>query len=256
MKPVTIVSLTVRGRALGRRLTRLLPDAEHLHRPPQFGPTVQARFRSGRRLLLICASGIAVRTLAPVLVDKREDPAVLVLDESGQFVVPLISGHEGGANAWGREIAEFLGATCVVTGVRAYTTPVLVAGMGCIRGCSLSTLETLLGEALRSGDHPLERLSALASIDLKHDEPGLLALASTLGVPCAFYSAADLAEYDDRLSVRSEAVFRETGCYGVAEAAALAHVESLTDGPADLLVPKRKTATATVALALGYREEP
>jgi cobalt-precorrin 5A hydrolase len=237
------------------RLSRLFPDAEHLHRPPQFGSTVQARFQSGRRLLLICASGIAVRTLAPVLTNKRQEPAVLVLDEAGQFVIPLISGHEGGANAWGQEVADLLEASCVVTGVRSYTTPVVVAGLGCVRGCCKSTLGTLLEEALQCKTLRVEQLSAIASIDLKHNEPGLLALASALGVPCAFYSVTELVRYDDRLSVRSQAVYRETGCYGVAEAAALAHVERLTDGPAELLLPKRKTAEATVALALGYCDQ-
>lgn len=252
---MTVVSLTDRGRELARRLLTQCPGGEHLHRPARFGTTVQSRFRSGQRLILICAVGIAVRTLAPVLKDKHRDPAVLVLDEAGRFVVPLLSGHEGGANAWGQELAERLDATCVVTGVRAYTAPVLVAGLGCVRGCAQVTLGALLDEALRSAARSETPLSAIASIDLKRNEPGLLDLGAARGIPCAFYSAAELLRYDDRLSARSEVVYRETGCYGVAEAAALAHAERLANGPAELLLPKRKTAGATVALALAYREE-
>ena len=136
--------------------------------------------------------------------------------------------------------------------MHTYTTPLLVAGLGCVRGCSQKSLEALLTRTMRHAGRPKAKLAALASIDIKHNEPGLLALARALGVPCAFYSAAELLRYDKRLSTRSEAVYRETGCYGVAEAAALAHVERLTAESARLLVPKRKTPEATVALAMGY----
>ncbi|MCU0808701.1 MAG: cobalamin biosynthesis protein, partial [Candidatus Contendobacter sp.] len=70
----------------------------------------------------------------------------------------------------------------------------------------------------------------------------------------AFYPAAVLRDYGDRLSRKSEIVFRETGCYGVAEAAALAHAERLVhhDYRAELLIPKQKNADATLAVARIY----
>ncbi|HRD48533.1 MAG: cobalamin biosynthesis protein [Candidatus Competibacter sp.] len=254
MPPITIVSLTDPGQALAERLREFLSDAEHLHRPQPFQDVVRERFLAGRRLILLGAVGIVVRTLAPVLRDKYQDPAVLVLDEHGRFVVPLLSGHEGGANEWARQVSEFLGAQAVITGAQRYTQPLLVAGLGCNRGCPLEPLLALIDQTLTR--HGLQRneLRALASIELKQDEPGLHQLAATLQVPIHFYSAAALNEYGDRLSRKSEIVFRETGCYGVAEAAALAHAERLIHHQyrAELIIPKQKNADATLAVARAY----
>ena len=61
------------------------------------------------------ACGIVVRTVAGLLRNKREDPAVVVLDEAGRFAVSLLSGHLGGANDLAREIAALLGAQPVIT---------------------------------------------------------------------------------------------------------------------------------------------
>lgn len=254
MRPVTLISLTDPGRALAERLLALMPDSEHLHRPQPFQDMVQERFLAGHRLVLLCAVGIAVRTLGPVLRDKYRDPAVLVLDEHGRFVVPILSGHEGGANEWARQVAEFLGAQAVITGAQRYTQPLLVAGVGCNRGCPLGPLLALLDQTLAS--HGLRRgdLRALASIELKQDEPGMRELAVELGLPIVFYPAAVLNEYSDRLSRKSEIVFRETGCHGVAEAAALAHAERLVshDFRAELIIAKQKNADATLAVARIY----
>lgn len=252
--PFTIISLTDPGQMLAKRLLELMPNAEHLHRPQPFQEVVRERFQKGNRLILLCAVGIVVRTLAQVLRDKYHDPAVLVLDEHGRFVVPILSGHEGGANEWARQIAEFLGAQAVITGAQRYTQPMLVAGLGCNRGCPLEPLLALLDQTLT--DHGLRRsdLSALASIELKRDETGLHELAAELSLPIAFYSAMVLNDYSDRLSRKSEIVFRETGCYGVAEAAALAHAERLIshDFQAELIIPKQKNADATLAVARIY----
>lgn len=253
MQPVTVVSLTEPGRALARRLLPLLSAAEHLHCPQPFQDSVRECFLAGQRLILICATGIAMRTLAPVLRDKYRDPAVLVMDEHGRFVVPLLSGHEGGANDWARQLSEQLGAQCVITGAQRYTHPLLVAGIGCARDCPLPPLLELLEKTLASHGLASGDLAALASIDLKQDEAGLLALAGRLELPITFYPAAVLRDYGERLSRKSEIVLRETGCYGVAEAAALAHAERLITGQkAELIISKHKNALATVAVARTY----
>ncbi len=251
MRPPLIVSLTEPGRALAGRLCAAL-GGRHLHRPQPFGPTVQQAFGAGEPLVLIVAAGIAVRTLAPVLSGKHSDPPVLVLDEMGRFVIPLLSGHEGGANDWAQRVAAELSAQCVITSARQYCDPVLVAGMGCERGCPAPVLERLLEETLAAHGLSPSSLAALASIELKHDEAGLIALAAQHGLPFVCYPAPTLAQYHDRLHTPSPVVFAETGCYGVAEGAALAHAEALTGAAAELIVPKHKNAQATVAIARAY----
>lgn len=61
------------------------------------------------------ATGIVVRTLAPLLKDKRSDPAVVVCDEQGEYAVSLLSGHLGGGNVLARQVAAILGGQAVIT---------------------------------------------------------------------------------------------------------------------------------------------
>ncbi|MCO1603027.1 cobalt-precorrin 5A hydrolase [Desulfosporosinus nitroreducens] len=66
-------------------------------------------------LIFVMASGIVVRQIALLIEGKDRDPAVLVLDEEGKFVIPLLSGHLGGANALAHQISEQIGAVPVIT---------------------------------------------------------------------------------------------------------------------------------------------
>lgn len=69
----------------------------------------------GDALVYVGATGIAVRALASYFVRKDQDPAVLVLDEGANYVIPLLSGHIGGGNALASQLAEGLGALAVIT---------------------------------------------------------------------------------------------------------------------------------------------
>ncbi|KRP71587.1 MULTISPECIES: cobalamin biosynthesis protein [Pseudomonas] len=125
----------------------------------------------------------------------------------------------------------------------------LVVGLGCQRGCDVHTLLALLDSALVEAGIGRQCLTALASIDRKQDEPGLLALAQVLNVPLLCFDATQLAAYEERLSHKSSVAFAHTGCYGIAESAALALTEQLANAPARLLITRRKVAHATLALA-------
>jgi cobalt-precorrin 5A hydrolase len=214
---------------------------------------VHTLFSHGQRLIFICSTGIVLRTLAPVLADKLTDPAVLVLDEHGQFVIPLLSGHEGGANDWARQVAESIEAQLVITSAQTYLKPKYIAGMGCERHCPQSVLRQLLEETLQRANLTTTDLSAITSIDVKQDEVGLIELASELNLPFRTYSAKTLRTVEDCLTQKSDIVFREVGCYGVAEAAALVDANTInTESKAELLIPKHKNRQATCAVARIY----
>jgi cobalt-precorrin 5A hydrolase / precorrin-3B C17-methyltransferase len=118
-------------------------------------------------------------------------------------------------------------------------------GVGCERGCPAGEIVDLARSALKEAGLAAAAVAAVVSIELKLAEPGIHALAESLGVPARFFSAARLLAETEGLSERSTATFRATGCWGVAEGAALAAA-----GPGGVLVvPKRKSRRATCAVA-------
>jgi cobalt-precorrin 5A hydrolase len=125
----------------------------------------------------------------------------------------------------------------------------LVVGLGCRRGCSASLLRELIDRSLQAHGVAIDEITALASIDQKSAEPGLLALAAQLDLPLVYFSAAELAEVEALLSHRSAVTFAHTGCQGVAESAALVLAQRMAGRPAKLLIRRQKRQQATFALA-------
>lgn len=125
----------------------------------------------------------------------------------------------------------------------------LVAGFGCRQGCPQAQLSALLHQGLqRLGAQP-QQVQGLATFERRMYEPGLLALAQALGLPLVGYGATALAPFEAQLSHHSTLSWRHTGCYGVAESAALAHCRELQGGEPWLVVTRLHNAHATLALA-------
>lgn len=95
----------------------------------------------------------------------------------------------------------------------------IALGLGCDRNTPATTIARCIAEALAACDATLEDVWAVASIDLKADEPGLLEVVAGHGWPCLFYTAAELAAVD--VPNPSETVRKYTGTPSVSEAAAL-----------------------------------
>lgn len=101
-----------------------------------FKKTIESMFNSYEGIIFVMAAGIVVRSIAPHIRDKQSDPAVVVVDEMGQFSISLLSGHIGGANSLALRVGEVLNATPVITtatdinGVTAFDE--LAARNGCI----------------------------------------------------------------------------------------------------------------------------
>ena len=95
--------------------TKRLADEVGLDSFDDLGVWTGERFADSDALVFIGATGIAVRAIAPHVRDKFSDPAVVSVDEAGQFAVPMLSGHVGGANDLAREVAAAIGACAVVS---------------------------------------------------------------------------------------------------------------------------------------------
>ncbi len=137
---IGILAFTDRGIELGRRVGGFLEkagwDVGFYNKEQETGREYTARhFQEYDGLLFIGAAGICVRMIAPHVRSKDRDPAVIVMDELGQYVIPILSGHIGGANRLAEVIASFTGAVPVITTAtdinHRFAADVWAVGCGC-----------------------------------------------------------------------------------------------------------------------------
>jgi len=128
IEKIAVWTVTAQGLALARRIqqrwtvevftSRRLADESTTRDVSPFERLADALAEQFNRFtghIFIMATGIVVRCIAPLLRNKTIDPAVAVMDDRGQFVVSLVSGHLGGANRLTRQVAELLEATAVIS---------------------------------------------------------------------------------------------------------------------------------------------
>lgn len=118
MKRGVILAFSRRGMETAGRIARALEgeyETECLRPEGNLRPLVEARFSVSDALIFVGSCGIAVRAIAPFLKGKTRDPAVIVSDETGKWVISLLSGHIGGANALALRLARAIGAQPVIT---------------------------------------------------------------------------------------------------------------------------------------------
>ncbi len=112
-----IISLTAKGGALAEKISSKVGGQTFAKGKDysKLAELVEEIFATFDGLIFICAAGIVVRTIAPHIVSKLSDPAVLVVDECGQNVISLLSGHVGRANELAVEVAAAIEANPVIT---------------------------------------------------------------------------------------------------------------------------------------------
>jgi precorrin-4 C11-methyltransferase len=187
---IALVAVTRRGVEQARLLRRRLRAGE-VHRPERYGPAehpwelpfagplagrVPDFFTRCEQLVFFLAAGAVTRLIAPCLASKETDPGVLVVDEAGRFVIPLLSGHKGGANAFARTVAGCLGAT-----------PVITTASDVIGGLSLDLLEEEFGWTAE----PRTRLKE-AALTLVNGAP--VAVIQEVGQPRGWLDERELPE--------------------------------------------------------------
>ncbi|WP_333875289.1 cobalamin biosynthesis protein [Methylobacter sp.] len=198
-----------------------------------------AAYRRHDQWIMIAASGIAVRFLDGLTQDKHSDPAVVVLDEAGRFAVSLLAGHEGGANRLAYRVANIIGAAPVITTATEALKP-LVIGIGCRKGVTAGQIAAAVYQAL--GERQLNEVREIATIDLKANEPGLLAFCEQHDLPLRVLASATVAAMP-WVTKASDWVQQNVGLPGVCEPCAL-----IAGTRGRLIVPK--TALNGVAVAV------
>ena len=267
-----------------------------------------ARFGESDALVFVGACGIAVRAIAPHVRDKLADPAVVSVDELGRVVVPLLSGHVGGANDLAVRIARITGGLPAISTAtdlngafaidefardnglaiveRAFAKEIsaallegkpvafgeglgavvsrdtrespfektlhlvprdVVVGIGCRRGTDFAALEAAVDAALSQAGIAPEAVCGLATIDVKADEPAVIALAQKRAWPLRTYSACELSAVEGEFA-SSDFVLKTVGVDNVCERAACAQGARLVQG-------KRSYDGITVALAIAPKAQ-
>lgn len=342
---VHILYFTQTGSVLAAKLARELARVENVTYASGKGCCKEwtaEHFRKGNVLVYIGACGIAVRAVAPHIGSKETDPAVIVIDEKGENVIPILAGHLGGANEWARKIAELTKGKAVLTTatdvngifavdlfakenqlligdlkkaarftaslleegkasvvtprkyadviqfedgipaeLQAYDLPdeqlagqhgenvalitpdvepstnpdaplrliprCVILGMGCRKGKSYEKLRDFAEGTLQELGLDREAVCAIASIDVKKEEPGLVSLAADLGVPLQTFNAEELekTELENWTFMESDRVREYVGTGNVCERAAAAA------GARKILIGK--TAKDGMTICVGMR---
>ena len=294
---IAALAFTDRGFETGGRLSALSDDFQlERCRPGRLQEWTEKAFAACDALIYVGACGIAVRAVAPFVRSKTTDPCVLVVDEQGRYVIPVLSGHIGGGNELAQAAARLLGAEPIVTtatdlnglfavdvwasrhslrildpsfikavsgkllggecvrisseypirgtvpdgvvlsderpdvvvGIRSVDVPALhlivpcvTAGVGCRKGMPETEIEDAFSRALAEAGLAPESVTAVASVDLKKDEPGLVDFCLRARLPFTTFSSETLSALPGAFT-SSDFVRSVTGTDSVCERAAVA----------------------------------
>lgn len=345
---VSVVSFTPDGCERGKRICEIFDcmniECQHSHKPESLKAWTEEAFKNSDAIIFVCAMGIAVRSIAPYIVKKTTDPAVIVMDDMGRNIISVLSGHIGGANNLTNILASRLGANPVITtssdvhgriaidswavknnlvitdmaGAKAVAAEIVagrpvgfycdgeiqgkvpeelilispkealdscnnkikwclivsdrlithnsqelqnynilqliprcnVLGMGCKKDKAYEDIRAAIDEQLERAHIDSRSIFAMASIDVKKNEEGLLKAADYLKVPISFYTANELENVAGSFPV-SDFVQDTVGVDNVCERAAIVRIseEQKASREDNLIINKTKCGGITFALA-------
>jgi len=309
---IGLITVTAAGRRAAQRLAVAWQAETQMYDGPA-SDAIPVAWRECDALVCFLATGATVRLIAPLLSDKRSDPAVVCVDQTSRYAVALLGGHTGG-NDLAIRVSSVLDAEPVITTatdvsgvpgldslgwpaegavaavtraildgdpVRFHTDatwplpalpanvtknaadagwhlvvtdtagtpdertavlrpPSLIVGVGSSRGVSPDEVLDLIDVALTEAELSTRSVAHLATVDAKAAEPGITTAAERRGWPLVSHPAHQLATVD--VPNPGVAALVAVGTPSVAEAAALIDADVL-------VVPKRRSAMATVAVA-------
>ena len=170
-----------------------------------------------RGLVVFAPTGVVVRSIAPLLEHKTKDPGVVVVDALARWAIPLVGGHEGGANRLSERVANLLGSEPIVT-TASEAVRDLVVGLGCRRGVPGDEILAAVEAALAGLGIPRTRVRCLATASPKRDEAGILEAAAALEIPLQVVHELEIRS---RRRLRRTAAARHVGLVAVSQPAAL-----------------------------------
>lgn len=327
MTIVGVMTFSKQGKKTAERLFATWQDAiplYYMNDTPREAWMAMA-FSYHMPILFVGAVGIAVRLIAPCIKDKLQDSPVIVMDEKGEHVIPILSGHMGGANALAVQMAKQMGAEAVLTtatdvegvfavdvfakkngfyvwnrdGIRIISQKMLadetvrvaidkeitfsltdmpknfvlveneekadlwigtkpreqetvlqlifqpyILGIGCKKGKAFSELQPFVEDVIKEENIELREVFAMASIDIKREEWGLLYLSCFYHLPFFTYTAEELQALPGSFSA-SCFVAQVTGVPNVCERSAMAAAGK----EAELIIKKQAKDGMTLAVA-------
>lgn len=324
-----IIYFTEKGKGLADRIEESMKDLSFLRydKTCELTEFCGEAFEEAAPIVFIGAMGIAVRTIVPFVKDKLTDSPVVVMDELGMHVIPILSGHVGGANELAVKIGEATGCTPVITtatdlngafsvdlfakennleienreGIAKVSTKALsgkpitisikdyppkgkvdvlvsdekaageasinlapmpdgaeaigfvddglVIGIGCRKDKPYEELKAFVYECLAKVGEEASSVSAIATIDIKEEEPAIVNLSRELSVPLLTFDAEVLSRVAGDFT-SSDFVKETVGVDNVCERAALA----ATSGQGRLILKKEARDGMTVSISEVKRE--
>ena len=311
-----IVTFTEKGRNLAETIISACSDigAELADRDSKLSDICREAFKNREAVVFIGAMGIAVRSIAPYVADKLSDPPVIVIDEAGKHVIPVLSGHIGGANELAVRIADSINAEPVLTtatdvsgafsvdlfakendlrivnreGIAKVSSSALegkavticikdyppknyvdvlvtdesalkdsasivlcprkyAVGIGCRKGKPFDEIRNFAESVLTENGIIADEIGAIATVDVKKNEPGLLRLSQYWRVPLLAFDSAVLNKVQGEFA-SSERVLSAVGTDNVCERASAAAA-----GKGYKLIV-RKTACNGITIAVSERK--